>query len=387
MKISARSILLAGVSTVTAGAVAIAPSVQPTSSPRPEPASAVQLTAKSVKLADRSQLADWLATAQRVSNPAGVDARVAAEQPAPTAGLLAFPGLGNAIIGLYNVIEPWVAYGVDLADWALGWIPFGWILGDQINIFYDSLEPAVQSLVYNIGWWIGGSISFLDGLNNVILDGANAFIGLLNAEIRYGFGFLPPLPFPPPQIPNLPWFGLLQTQTPSASVDALGEETGAKPGGLLRSLIGNGVAGLDDVLGLRSQSAAIPDELDEQSTVSTVPSIVEDSALGAVTKTVRNVRDEIRENLGNLADRKPTLGGNGVVRAQGEVRGPVGKAVTDAVDALRGGKPNKDTGEASRPSSVAKSLGDTARKVVKDVRQAAKDARDAAKNRGADAEE
>ena len=58
------------------------------------------------------------------------------------------------------------------------------------------------------------------------------------------------------------------------------------------------------------------------------------------------------------------------------------KAVTDVVDALRGGKPSKDAEEATKaPTSVAKSLGETARKVVKDVRQAAKDARDAAKNR------
>jgi hypothetical protein len=50
--------------------------------------------------------------------------------------------LGNAIIGAYSAIEPWVAYGVDLADYALGWVPYGWLIGDQINIFYDSLEPG-----------------------------------------------------------------------------------------------------------------------------------------------------------------------------------------------------------------------------------------------------
>ena len=228
MRISARSILMAGVTTATVGAVAIAPSVQPAPSPRPQAAPTVQLAAQTVKLPDKAALTTWIAALQRQSpNAAGAVQPVAAAQAAPTAGLFAFPGLGNAIIGAYNIIEPWVAYGVDVADWALGWIPFGWLIGDQINIFYDSLEPAVQSIFYNIGWWVGGSISFWDGLNNVILDGANAFIGLLNAEIRYGFGFLPPLPFGPPQIPYLPWFGLL-TQTAPTSAAALAPEVGVQ---------------------------------------------------------------------------------------------------------------------------------------------------------------
>jgi hypothetical protein len=67
-------------------------------------------------------------------------------------------------------------------------------------------------------------------LNNVILDGANSFIRLLNSEIIYGFGFLPPLPpgFPIPQIPYLPWFGLLQAQTAATSAEALAPEVGVQ---------------------------------------------------------------------------------------------------------------------------------------------------------------
>ena len=73
---------------------------------------------------------------------------------------------------------------------------------------------------------------------------------------------------------------------------------------------------------------------------------------------------------------------NGVVRAQGEVRGAVAKAVTDVADAAARRQAEQGAEEARQtPTTVAKSLGDTARKVVKDVRQAAKDARDAAKNR------
>ena len=75
---------------------------------------------------------------------------------------------------------------------------------------------------------------------------------------------------------------------------------------------------------------------------------------------------------------------NGVVRAQGEVRGALAKAANDVVNAVREGKPSKGADEVAKaPTTVAKSFGDTARKVVKEVRQAAKDARDAAKDRTA----
>ena len=66
------------------------------------------------------------------------------------------------------------------------------------------------------------------------------------------------------------------------------------------------------------------------------------------------------------------------------MRGAVTKAVSDVTNALRGGKPSKAAESATNaPTSVAKTLGDTAKKVVNEVRQAAKDARDAAKNRPA----
>ena len=274
MSISARSALLAGAATITASAVMLAPSVQPL--PRRcrgardgcrRPAGAVTATRRTAR--SRAAVGSSTGPGRRGSSARRRSAG------GPNRRSSAFPGLGNAIITAYNIIEPWVAYGVDLADYALGWIPFGWLIGDQINIFYDSFEPAVQSIFYNLGWWIGGSISFWQGLNDVILDGANAFIGLLNAEIRYGLGFLPPLPFGPPQIPYLPWFGLL-TQTAPTSADALApeagvqnpagqllglingildkpsgvnEDAGAASGGLLRSLIGNGFGGLGDFSG------------------------------------------------------------------------------------------------------------------------------------------
>ncbi|HKV22077.1 MAG TPA: hypothetical protein VJR50_23850 [Mycobacterium sp.] len=440
----------------------------------------VQLTAQTVTLPSRAALAEWLAAAQRQSpDLAGAAAPVGAQQAGPTAGLLAFPGLGNAIIGAYDLIEPWVAYGVDVADWALGWIPFGWVIGDQINIFYDSFEPAVQSIFYNLGSWIGGSISFWEGLNNVVLDGANSFIRLANMEIAYGLGFLPPLPFPPPQIPYLPWFGLLQAQTAGVSADALAPDVGVQnaasdlvnaiytpvsntitygvdvlqaalaPIPLLNiagdqasilwnvladpiadsfvydlidpvlnqplninsylngaydvgattvnALINTGLAEANYFLGVPLAAASRTDS-SRTAEVSTVPSLVKtslaDSSTNGVgtagqapsgpsndlTKTVHNVRNEIRSAFTDRRGVDAADVGNDVVRAQGNA---TGGTATAASDKTKSGRPeNKAAADAAKaPTNVVKSLGDAARKVVDDVRQAAKNSGDASKDR------
>ena len=118
MKISARSVLMAGVATLTITATAAAPSVQ--ALPREV---AVRATDAASQQDPSQQQVDLLAAIQRLA-PKAVVSPTVGQLAAPTAGLFAFPGLGNAIIGAYNAIEPWVAYGVDLADYALGWIPF-----------------------------------------------------------------------------------------------------------------------------------------------------------------------------------------------------------------------------------------------------------------------
>ena len=99
-----------------------------------------------------------------------------------------------------------------------------------------------------------------------------------------------------------------------------------------------------------------------------------------MTKTVRNVRNEIRANFNATERQTEGAATNGVVRAQGEVRGAVARAANDVVNAVRAGRPGKAADEvANAPTTVAKSFRDTAKKVVKDVRQAAKDIRDAAR--------
>jgi hypothetical protein len=210
MQVSARSVLMSGIAVFSASAIAITP-VQVT----PPDITVANPAAEQAALSQ--DMVELLAAVQRIApllsqvqGQAGPDIAAAA----PTASALAFPGLGNAIINTYNAIEPWVAYGVSLAQYAVGWIPgIGW-LAPQIGIFYNFGEQIVQTITFNAAYWIGGSISFPQAIYNDILGTANAFIYLANAQLAF---WLPPLP----PIPNLPWFGVLSTQAAGLTADAV----------------------------------------------------------------------------------------------------------------------------------------------------------------------
>jgi hypothetical protein len=103
--------------------------------------------------------------------------------------------------------------------------------------------------------------------------------------------------------------------------------------------------------------------------------------LNEVRETVRDVRNVIREATGRPAVETTKTGddaktvGNEIVRTRHDVRGAITNAVDDVTGALGTSKPSGSADRATKASTnVVKSLGDTAKKVVKQVRQAAKDA-------------
>jgi hypothetical protein len=103
--------------------------------------------------------------------------------------------IANGIENAYNAIEPWVFYGFQLAQYAVGWVPWvGW-LAPQITIFYTLIEPIVQSGLFNTLDWLSGSITFAHGLNNFVADTAASINAFIYNEIHF---FLPPLPPLPP---------------------------------------------------------------------------------------------------------------------------------------------------------------------------------------------
>jgi PE family len=104
---------------------------------------------------------------------------------------LAFEGISDAIKAGYNAIEPWVQYGFELAQYVVAWVPWvGWF-APQIGIFYHWIEPMVQSLLFNFLDWITGTVSFGQGLNNLINVAVDETIQFFQDQINF---FLPPLP-------------------------------------------------------------------------------------------------------------------------------------------------------------------------------------------------
>jgi hypothetical protein len=192
MRVSVRSYLMAGVATVAAGAIAFAPAVAPPPDVKvaPDGNSTTHLSKATVEL---------LAAVQRMT-PNVVTSAV----PAPTMAIAASPAPLNTasdlILAAWNAALPWIDYGVDLADYVLSFIPYGYLIGDQVSIFYYSLiRPVANSFVVdlvapvvneplNLAVWADGLIT----LGTVTV---NSLINLGISEFNYFFGWLiPPIP-------------------------------------------------------------------------------------------------------------------------------------------------------------------------------------------------
>lgn len=201
MNVSVRSYLLVGAAAVTATAVTLTPvQIMPADVAVPAKPSSVQPQLS-------QSMVDLLAAAGRMTAalpvgaapssgaaPAFGTAPAAAVTAGPTADALAFPGIESAIINTYLFGEEWVDYAVDLAAYAVGWIPGIGLLAPQIPMLYDFGEAIVASVVYNVAYLIGGSVTLVQGISNVINDSIAAGVALANAEIDWVGGFLPPLP-------------------------------------------------------------------------------------------------------------------------------------------------------------------------------------------------
>ncbi|OBG27878.1 PE family protein [Mycobacterium sp. 852002-51057_SCH5723018] len=114
---------------------------------------------------------------------------------------LASAAFGDTIKNSYTYFEPYVRYGFELAQYAVGYLPYVGFLAPQVLFFYDLIEPMVQSGLFNLLDWLGGSITFVQGLNNFFTATAASINQFINTEINWALGFLPPLPPLPPIFP------------------------------------------------------------------------------------------------------------------------------------------------------------------------------------------
>jgi hypothetical protein len=189
MTVSARSYLAAGLAAVTLSAVAVVPMA----SPRPE----LVIMGSLDLTATVSPLIQPLA-------PAG-----AAVVTGPTAAATGSPG--DTIINAYNFLEPWVAYGFELADWALGFVPGVWWVSPAVDLAYFTAEPIVQSLVYSFAFLIDGQPELIGPtLQTGVNEAATNFV------IYSFYWFTSLVPLPP--VPPFPVFPVASVAPAAASV-------------------------------------------------------------------------------------------------------------------------------------------------------------------------
>jgi hypothetical protein len=174
------SLARAAVALATAATIAIAPIV-------PIAPTVARLTTQA---ATATRL---LAAEEMLTFP--IAAPASSASPALTASPAASPfAIGGNIIPIYNAIQPWVAYAVELAVYAVGWIPVVGTFAQQISIGYAFIQPIVQAVVYNFAYLLQGSVGLGQAIANVVTATLNSFGTLIANEINWVLSFLPPLP-------------------------------------------------------------------------------------------------------------------------------------------------------------------------------------------------
>lgn len=201
--VSVRSLLAAGVSATAVAALTVAPA--PTAATLTgvvSPAVALRAAVEPLLEPLTTAAATEFAPALCCSNPAAV----------PQAA--AVGTAGSVIINAYDALEPWVAYGFELADYALSFVPGLWWIAPAIDLAYFSIEPLVQAGVYSFGYLLDGQFADIGPtLTLGVQEAVNNFVFFGIAWI----GSLIPLP-PLPPFPPVPPFGAASVPVPAQTV-------------------------------------------------------------------------------------------------------------------------------------------------------------------------
>lgn len=268
-------------------------------------------------------------TPARVADARALIARVDPDADVPAALAVAAPlnAASDWFTAGYEWLQGWVDYGVNLADYVLQFVPYGYLLGDQISlVYYTTVVPIADSVVYglidpvlndplNLATWVNGFAA-------VATTTVASLINLGIAEFNYFFGWLIP-PIPPigplaapealavPEAEFAPAERLVASET-AVVEDDLGDAVAPVAGEATAGPVDEATAGpVDEVTGL---PVAVESE------VSAVePVAVEVPAADVTAPEVEPAGAESTVD----APRAPTTTSSGGVQAQGEVRGSV----------------------------------------------------------------
>lgn len=128
----------------------------------------------------------------RVASPA-----VALTAAFPQLPVVDFSGVaespGDWIINAYGVIQPWVAYGVELFAWATEWLPWPiGLLAPQSDIIYNAWQPFAESVVYSFAFLVDGEFDLIPPTLSAGIQ--TGITNLVQGEIDWILSFFPPLP-------------------------------------------------------------------------------------------------------------------------------------------------------------------------------------------------
>ncbi|ANW66257.1 hypothetical protein BCA37_24190 [Mycobacterium sp. djl-10] len=216
MRVSLRSMLVAGVSTVAISGLAAAPV-------RPLPAEHATALVASAPV--------QLSAAVTPLSPPDVSAAMAElSLPVTGAGDISTQNAASDFVNwVYAGIVEWSAYlALELAPYVLGFLPGGWLITDQIYALYYPILQFTDSVVFdlidpvlndplNLAVWANGisAVAY-----TAVASLLNAGINEVNLVIDYFLSWLPPLP-PIPPWPPFPGAAAAADVTAQAAVPGI----------------------------------------------------------------------------------------------------------------------------------------------------------------------
>ncbi|MBY0441552.1 MAG: PPE family protein [Mycobacteriaceae bacterium] len=121
-------------------------------------------------------------------------AGTALSSTAAAAAAILPPSIGDAIEAFYLMAQPWVEWGVNVAAWAVGYVPWvGW-LAPQINFLYYLWQPIFQSLLFNTIDFLDGTTTFSQAVANIVNSTQESINQFIINEALWIRGFFPPAP-------------------------------------------------------------------------------------------------------------------------------------------------------------------------------------------------
>lgn len=146
----------------------------------------------------------------------------------PSIQLSAVNSAGSFIKTAYDTIEPWVAYGFEIADYALSFVPVLWWVAPGIDLAYFTIEPLVQTAVYVFADVIDLNFAQIGpDIQAGITEAAQNFIDFAAQWIASLIPF-PPIP-PLPPLPPLPGASVANTRAAAAATTQAPEAVPAAP--------------------------------------------------------------------------------------------------------------------------------------------------------------